>query len=635
MMSVVISDSPAGAPVLPPPEALLGAWTGSAAFVYCRDLAGKLNAVNEAFARKFGRPADQLAGKPATSLVHHDDLKSFPRADEAVQRAPHTATHEQRWLTPQGWRWIDWEESAIFNVEGRIIGVRAVGHDITRRRLAEEQFHKLSSAVEQSPIAIAITDAEGGVQYVNAKFTVTTGLTLETILDRELDVLREGQPSEEAYQALRTRVRAGQEWRGEITRQSPEGRVVWESVQVCCLRNAHGEISNLLLLREDISERKTLEEQLRQMGKMESIGTLAGGIAHDFNNILAVINGYAELCELNASDGAIIRKSVREIKRAAERATGLVRQILTFSRKTEVRVAAVDLNQHVRDLIALLAETFPRNITFQFAFDESLAKLLADQNQLQQIVLNLCVNARDAMPNGGTITLATSRLEGEAIPGAMLRRQPCACLKISDTGTGMPAHVRERIFEPFFTTKGVNKGTGLGLAVVYGIVASHEGSIDVESTVGEGTTFRVCLPFAEAHMPSAPTATKPGEFPGGTESVLVVDDEAPLRQLLETSLSRKGYTVTTAGDGLEAIDLLGRGDKKFDVVLLDLNMPGATGVEVLKVLKATQPSAKVLVLTGHLTPESRTEFEQLGQHQFVRKPYTLDALGRQIRAVLA
>jgi len=635
MMSVVISDSPAGASALPPPEALLGAWTGSAAFVYCRDLAGHLSAVNEAFARKFGRPADQLTGKPAASLVHHDDIKSFPRANEAVQRLPHTATHEQRWLTPQGWRWIDWEESAIFNVEGRIIGVRAVGHDITRRRLAEEQFHKLSSAVEQSPIAIAITDAEGGVQYVNAKFTATTGLTLETILDRELDVLREGHPSEEAYLELRARVRGGHEWRGEITRQTPEGRVVWESVQVCCLRNSGGEISNLLVLREDISERKLLEGQLRQVQKMEGIGTLAGGIAHDFNNILAVINGYAELCMLNANEPAIIQKSVREIKRAAERATGLVRQILTFSRKAEVHVASLNLNQHVRDLIALLAETFPRNITFQFALDENLTPLLADQNQLQQIVLNLCVNARDAMPNGGTITLATSRLEGEDVPGAMLRRQPCACLKVSDTGTGMPAHVRERIFEPFFTTKGVNKGTGLGLAVVYGIVASHEGCIDVESEVGQGTTFRVCLPFAEAHMPSAPASTKPGEFPGGTESVLVVDDEAPLRQLLETSLGRKGYTVTTAADGLEAIDLLGRGEKKFDVILLDLNMPGATGVEVLKVLKATQPEAKVLVLTGHLTPESRAEFEQLGQHQFVRKPYTLDALGRQIRAVLA
>jgi PAS domain S-box-containing protein len=509
-----------------------------------------------------------------------------------------------------------------------------VGHDITRRRLAEEQFHKLSSAVEQSPIAIAITDAEGGVQYVNAKFTAATGLTLETILDRELDVLREGHASEETYQEFRTHVRAGNEWRGELTRQNPEGRVVWESVRVCCLRNANGEIANLLVLREDISERKLLEGQLRQVQKMEGIGTLAGGIAHDFNNILAVINGYAELCVLNANDPAVIQKSVREIKRAAERATGLVRQILTFSRKAEVHVASLNLNQHVRDLIALLAETFPRNITFQFALDENLAPLLADQNQLQQIVLNLCVNARDAMPGGGTITLTTQRLEGAAVPGAMSRRHPCACLKVSDTGTGMPAHVRERIFEPFFTTKGVNKGTGLGLAVVYGIVASHEGCIDVESTVGQGTTFRVCLPFADALAPAAPSAAKTGEFPGGTESILVVDDEAPLRQLLETSLGRKGYTVTTAGDGMEAIDILGRGEKKFDVVLLDLNMPGATGIEVLKVLKITQPDAKVLVLTGHLTPEARTEFEQLGQHQFVRKPYTLDALGRQIRTLL-
>jgi PAS domain S-box-containing protein len=613
---------------------LLGAWTGSAAFVYCRDLAGNFRAANEAFARKFGRPADQLAGKPVAGLVHQEDVKSFAKAGEAVQRAPHTAVHEQRWLTPQGWRWIDWEESAIFDPEGRIVGVRAVGHDITRRRLAEEQFLKLSSAVEQSPIAIAITDAEGNVQYVNGKFTATTGLTLETILDREIDVLREGHPSEESYQECRARLRAGQEWRGEITRQAPDGRRIWESVQVTCLRNTHGEIANLLLLREDITGRKVLEGQLRQAQKMEGIGTLAGGIAHDFNNILAVINGYAELCVLNAADPAIVQKSVGEIKRAAERATGLVRQILTFSRKAEVRVAPLDLNQHLRDLVKLLAETFPRNITFNFAFDDNLPPLLADQNQLQQIVLNLCVNARDAMPNGGTITLSTQRLEGDDVPAGMPTRRPCACLKVADTGTGMPPEVRERIFEPFFTTKGVNKGTGLGLAVVYGIVASHEGCIDVESTVGQGSTFRVCLPLADSQVPVAATP-KQGDFPGGTESVLVIDDETALRQLLETSLSRKGYRVTTARDGLEAIDILGRMEKRFDIVLLDLNMPGATGIEVLKVLKVTHPEARVLVITGHLTPEAKAEFEAMGQKHFIRKPYTLDELGRQIRAVLA
>jgi two-component system cell cycle sensor histidine kinase/response regulator CckA len=633
-MSVVICDTPAGASAHPLPEALLGAWTGSAAFVYCRDPEGRVCAANESFARKFGRPTDQLLGRAIIGYVHHEDAKSFLHADAAVRLPPHATTNEQRWLTPQGWRWIDWEETAIFNSAGVLIAIRAVGHDITRRRLAEEQFQKLSSAVEQSPIAIAITDAIGNVQYVNGKFTATTGLTLETILEREINVLREGHVTEAAYQEFRARIGSGREWRGEISRQNPEGKVVWESVQVCCLRNAAGEVTNLLLLREDITDRKTLEGQLRQIQKMEGIGTLAGGIAHDFNNILAVINGYAELCLINAGDPGIIQKSVREIKRAAERATGLVRQILTFSRKAEVRVSPLDLNQHLRDLVALLAETFPRNITFQFALDEALPPLLADQNQLQQIVLNLCVNARDAMPSGGTITLSTHRLDGDAVPRAMPGRLSCACLKVCDTGTGMPAHVRERIFEPFYTTKGPNKGTGLGLAVVYGIVASHDGCIDVESIVGQGSTFRVCLPFANAAVPT-PGAARPTEFPGGTESVLIVDDEAALRQLLETSLTRKGYKVATARDGLEAIDLLGRGEVKFDVVLLDLNMPGATGIEVLKVVKATQPNVRVLVITGHLTPETRAEFELLGQKHFVRKPYTLDELGRRIRGVLA
>jgi nitrogen-specific signal transduction histidine kinase/ActR/RegA family two-component response regulator len=404
-------------------------------------------------------------------------------------------------------------------------------------------------------------------------------------------------------------------------------------VQVSCLRSPTGEITNFLCLREDVTSRKTLEDQLRQAQKMESLGTLAGGIAHDFNNIIAVMNGYAEFALLNPGDAALLQKCMREIKKASQRASGLVRQILTFSRKAEVRFAPLDLNQLVRELVALLAETFPRNLTFNFALEENLPPLLADQNQLQQIVLNLCVNARDAMPGGGTITITTTRVEGAAVPAAVVGGRACACLAVTDTGTGMTPEVRARIFEPFFTTKAVNKGTGLGLAVVYGIVASHEGTIDVESTPGVGSTFKVFLPLADVAV-APPAVLRASEFPGGTESVLVVDDEAPLRLLLEAALSRKGYQVGSAADGLEAIEKIASPHSKIDAVLLDLNMPGANGVEVYRVIRATRPEMKVLVLTGHLTPEARTEFEKLGMHHFVKKPYTLEELGRALRAVL-
>jgi PAS domain S-box-containing protein len=631
-MSVVISDSIAGARAFPPPEVLLGAWAGSDALVYCRDWSGRILAANHTFARKFGCPAAELPGRPVAAWLHQDDAPALVAADAELNREPRRASCESRWLTPQGWRWIAWEEKAMCEA-GQWIGVRSVGHDITRQRVAEEQYFKLSRAVEQSPVAIAITDADGNVQYVNAKFTADTGYTLERLLDDDVQVLREGHPDEASYQKFWETVRGGQEWRGELMREGPDGRKVFESVQVSCLRSPTGEITNFLCLREDVTSRKTLEDQLRQAQKMESLGTLAGGIAHDFNNIIAVMNGYAEFALLNPGDAALLQKCMREIKKASQRASGLVRQILTFSRKAEVRFAPLDLNQLVRELVALLAETFPRNLTFNFALEENLPPLLADQNQLQQIVLNLCVNARDAMPGGGTITITTTRVEGAAVPAAVVGGRACACLAVTDTGTGMTPEVRARIFEPFFTTKAVNKGTGLGLAVVYGIVASHEGTIDVESTPGVGSTFKVFLPLADVAV-APPAVLRASEFPGGTESVLVVDDEAPLRLLLEAALSRKGYQVGSAADGLEAIEKIASPHSKIDAVLLDLNMPGANGVEVYRVIRATRPEMKVLVLTGHLTPEARTEFEKLGMHHFVKKPYTLEELGRALRAVL-
>ena len=615
-------------------ESWLGAWETSADSAYCRDLGGRILAFNVSFARKFGLTGPVEFTKPIADFVHADDLASLLGANAELLHPPHCATSAHRWRTPQGIRWFSWEETAIRDEAGVILAVRAVGRDITRQRLAEEQFHRLSLAVEQSPVSIVITDLDGHAQYVNSKFTAVSGHTLEDLLDRNIEVLRDGHPDEISYENFWKTVRAGGEWRGELTTTRRDGTTVWESVKVSCLLSPGGEMTNLLCLREDVTERKRLEHELRQAQKMESLGTLAGGIAHDFNNLLAIINGYAEFCQQSLGEPAVLQKSLTEIHRAAQRAGSLVRQILTFSRKTEVRFSPVDLNQLARELVALLSETFPRTVVFQQALQERLPALLADQTQLQQIVLNLCVNARDAMPSGGTLSLTTA-----TVPGATLRHlgadaaRTYACLKVSDTGTGMSAEVRQHIFEPFFTTKQGHQGTGLGLAVVYGIVVSHHGHIEVDSVPGAGSTFRVYLPLAASAV-AAPVAPGSSEFPGGTESILIVDDEAPLRERLASALTGKGYRTTTAATGLEAIDLISDPVRLFDAVLLDLNMPGATGVDVLRVIRICRPTLRVIVLSGHLTTEARLEFEKSGQRRFIQKPYKLDELGRQLRHAL-
>jgi PAS domain S-box-containing protein len=632
-MQTEVAGSPESSSELTP-ATLLGEWAASTAPAYCRDQHGRILAANAAFTRKFGQPIQDVAGRDAARFINPDDLGLYEAAEAELAQPPYQAASSHRWMTPQGWRWMAWEELALFDPQGSAVAVRAVGHDITRQRLAEELYYKLSRAVEQSPVGMVITDAEGRVQYVNPKFSEALGLTLEDILDRNIPVLREGHASDEDYERFWSIIRSGGDWQGELSRKSADGSTIWESSKVSCLRNAAGQIINFLCLREDITERKRLEEDLRQSQKMESLGTLAGGIAHDFNNLLAAILGYAELGQMLANGDASLEKSLREIRRAAQRASGLVRQILTFSRKTEVHSTPLDLNQLLRDLIGLLAETFPRTVTFDLQLMEALPPLLADQNQLEQIVLNLCVNARDAMPAGGAITVTTSLVKGGEIDGGTaIADRAYACLQVADEGTGMTPEVKARIFEPFFTTKTANKGTGIGLAVVHGIVANHGGLIQVDSTPKVGSTFRVYLPLAE-NSAAARAVVADSPSPGGTESLLVVDDEDPLRSLLKIALKRKGYRVTTAGDGLEAINLICDPACVIDAVLLDLNMPGANGIEVLKVINKRRPSVKVLVVTGHLSAEARAEFESLGQKDFMTKPHTLEQLGRCVRRLL-
>ncbi len=397
------------------------------------------------------------------------------------------------------------------------------------------------------------------------------------------------------------------------------------------------EIRGGVVVFADVTERRMLRQQLMQTQKIESIGRLAGGIAHDFNNILAIIMGHAVLLNRLPADSPKRPDSVAAIDRAAVRGAGLVRQLLTFARKTDVLLESVQMNDVITEVAKLLNETFPKTLVLSMQLENNLLPVHADANQLHQVLVNLCVNARDAMPNGGTLSLTTRQIHADDVrarfPGAAGGEYVKAT--VSDSGTGMDERTLARIFEPFFTTKEVGKGTGLGLAVVFGIVETHKGFIDVQSAVGKGTSFHLYFPVQIRSIPPAAVArTEVEDIAGGKETILFVEDEEMLKELITGVLEGKGYTIMTAGDGEEMIRKYSRHREEIELIISDIGLPKLDGFEAFKRIKATDPEVRVILASGYLEPHAKSEILKAGAKEFIQKPYSPDEVLKKVRQVL-
>ena len=381
-----------------------------------------------------------------------------------------------------------------------------------------------------------------------------------------------------------------------------------------------------------------LERELIQSQKLESLGTLASGIAHDFNNILAIILGYSTLGEKGAfTHQPELIKCFKAISQVSHRGALLVRQLLTFARKTETVFKVTDINALILEITTLFGETFPKTIVISTNLQKNISRIVADVSQLNQVFMNLCVNARDAMPKGGTIMISTSVLDNAAVKSVFHKAtaQQYVEVRVSDTGMGMDERTKGKIFDPFFTTKEPSKGTGLGLALVHSIVENHQGMVTVESELGKGTTFYLYLPIEEAVTePKEPTEAVKVNFSGGTEMILLIEDEVLITEMVETVLTGKGYTLLIARDGEEGVAMFSRHQKEIKVVITDFGLPKLRGDEVANRIKAIDPKAKIILLSGFLDPLVRSNMTKLGVNRVIQKPFTFPELTDSVRAVL-
>ena len=504
---------------------------------------------------------------------------------------------------------------------------------------AEESLRKLSRAVEQSADTVVITDRNGTIEYVNPAFEKLTGYSREEACGRTPRLLKSGEQAPEMYQEMWRTILSGNVFRGILVNRKKSGDLYYVEESVSPVRDGAGQITHFISNGRDLTERLRLEAQLLQAQKMDAVGRLAGGVAHDFNNLLTIITSYSELALDTVQKSSPLEAKLQEILLAARRAAELTRQLLAFSRKQPQALRVVELNS----VVAGIAKTLPRligeDIEFSFTAGGSVGCVRADPMQVEQMLMNLAANARDAMPQGGHLRIETSSLHLDDVyiqdKPAKIPPGDYALITVSDDGKGIPRGDLPHIFEPFFTTKPSGKGTGLGLATVYGIVKQNKGFVWVYSEPDSGTVFKIYLPSVAGRSPVANRGqreSKPASL--GTETILLVEDEVAVRQSTAEFLRLRGYTILEAKDGLEALTLARKHEARIHLVVTDVVMPNMSGGELAKEIETLRPEIRLVFVSGYAGKTVLDHKVVDLETNFLQKPYTLNQLSAKVRAAL-
>ena len=519
----------------------------------------------------------------------------------------------------------------------RILGIiaSAIGNEDTRKQ-AEAELNRRMTAIEQTPESVVITDTEGRILYVNPVFERVTGYSRAEAIGQTPRLLKSNRQDSAFYRELWAKISTGEVWRGRFINKKKDGALFTEDAVIAPVRNEKGTVTNYIAIKRDISHELELEIQYRQTQKIDSIGRLAGGVAHDFNNILAVICGHTDLALAQLSPDAPLRSNLECIRESAERAANLTRQLLAFARQQVIEPRRINLNELIVNLNKMLHRLIGEDIKLVTQTAPDLGQIKADPNQVEQVLLNLVVNARDAMPEGGTLTIRTDNvtLDEDYARRHLVTPGDYVMVSVSDTGAGMTDEVKQHLFEPFFTTKEQGKGTGLGLATCFGIIQQSNGHIHSDSQVDKGTQFKIYLPRVLGVEDSIPSREAPVSLPQGTETILLAEDEPSLRQLMARVLRTQGYTVLEAADGHEALTLAQANGAKIQLLLTDVIMPGLSGKTLAEWLGQVNPAVRVLFISGYINNNAVRDSMSKPGTFFLQKPFNPLDLTEKVREAI-
>ncbi|WP_088242388.1 PAS domain S-box protein [Calothrix rhizosoleniae] len=604
--------------------------------IYQTDADGICIYTNELWQEISGLTLEESLGRAWVKCIHPEDQEMVTNIWNQFIHGGGEFSLEFRFLTSQGdVRWVFGRATAMKSQGGKIIGYVGVNEDITQRKQAQEKIREQAALLDVTTDAIFVRNLENRILFWNKGAENIYGWQESEVYGKNTSELFYQETPPEVESALLATMSRGK-WQGELSKLNQSGKEILVESRWTLVCDEKGKPKSILTVDTDITEKKQLESQFFRTQRLESIGTLASGIAHDLNNILTPILAASQLLPMKFPDADEQSQHLFEIlEDSTKRATDLVKQVLSFARGVQGKRIHLQMRHLAKELTKILKETFPKSIEVSLDIPNNLWMVSGDSTQLHQVLMNLCVNARDAMPEGGKLRIAAENIfidENYARMNLEAKVGPYIAIAVSDSGAGISADVLERIFEPFFTTKEVGKGTGLGLATVLGIVKSHGGFLNVHSEEGQGTCFKVYLPAVEGIETQEEEDLQPTS--GNGQLILVVDDESSITEITRASLEGYNYQTMIANDGIEAIAIFAQHKDKIHLVLMDMMMPSLDGLTAIRTMKKISPEVKIIASSGLMSSNKMNEAKAAGIKAFLPKPYTVKELLHTIQQVI-